>query len=144
MHYFDRWELHCENVDHMPSRYSPESRDGRSRLDNARITHTGTYKCIAKNPAGSVWQIAPAKVNIPPGLLVAPGNTAVSIADQVRPCGICCYPFCLFKNLSLCLMSQSIDYLDRYCLEQYKGLGWKKLQWVKYWMLYVLPKAFKL
>ena len=71
-------------VVHMPSCYSPESRAGRSRLENARITHTGTYKCIAKNPAGSVWQIAPAKVNIPPRLLVAPGNTAVRIADQVR------------------------------------------------------------
>ena len=70
----------------MPSCCSPESRAGRSRLviENARITHTGTYKCIAKNPAGSVWQIAPAKVNIPLRLLVAPGNTAVRIADQVR------------------------------------------------------------
>lgn len=58
---------------------------GRSRLvvEDARVSDTGTYMCIAENAAGVVQKIATAKVNVPPKLLVAPGNTAVRIADQV-------------------------------------------------------------
>ena len=39
--------------------------------------------CIAENSAGVVQKIATAKVNVPPRLVIAPGNTAVRISNQV-------------------------------------------------------------
>ncbi|XP_067940287.1 hemicentin-1-like [Watersipora subatra] len=64
---------------------SPTSVAGRSSLvvEDARVSDTGTYMCLAENAAGVVWKIATAKVNIPPRLVVAPGNTAVRISNQV-------------------------------------------------------------
>jgi len=69
--------------------HSVASVAGRSRLivEDARVSDTGTYTCIAT-----------AKVNIPPKLIVAPGNTAVQIADQVS-----CFSVCLSVSLSVCL-----------------------------------------
>ena len=65
--------------------YSAPSTNGRSLLvvENARVSDSGTYMCVAENAAGRVQRIAPAKVNVPPRLVVAPGNTAVRISNQV-------------------------------------------------------------
>lgn len=61
-------------------------------IDSAQHSDAGTYTCLAENPAGVTRAVTPVIVKIPPRILIAPDNTAVSLTEQVtlkctRGCG---------------------------------------------------------